>query len=339
MKKVINIFLVVVMVILSITSYNVSYAESNNESKFRIYSPEFPNVDFDTNYVDLENVNINIRNNEIITDSNDENTLQKFDQILDNTDGLEESIINAENQSKKLIGIVTAKTLVEETYAQDESGNTICSSSKLMSPDDNISTLSNSKLYLPIGSNVATTLSTEPVQVYKYNLTVTLGVYESTSSTYAVYYDVIGIADWDPDTISTSYSSKNPAVGDDFIALYWGGSLSSKNKSLTLQSDSAQIENSAYVSDSTANAGIVWGFSELYTNVNEAYSLDIATAQATLYKKTKTGDETTVAMKYIHTYQSVVGSIDLIAGVLPVVTLSSTDKQWSLVAEYDGVAY
>lgn len=93
-----------------------------------------------------------------------------------------------------------------------------------------------------------------------------------------------------------------------------------------------------YKAEHEPNAGLVWGFSEAYP------SMDYLNAFITLKKNKLTGggNTTSISAKYIHTYQSSVGtiSIDLNQEGFGIgFTLSNCPEQWSLVASLSGIKY
>lgn len=128
-----------------------------------------------------------------------------------------------------------------------------------------------------------------------------------------------------------------PASGDDFIGFAWGGGFDYSSASIGGK-NVWDTDMDFYAADAVANAGKVWGFDESFP------VMDYLNAYITLSKaKTTGGGNTTSFMaKYIHTYQSAVGSISISAstsGVGVGFTLSSCANQWSLVADLSGIKY
>ncbi len=342
MKKIFSYLLITVMIGSAISNVEITKAQDTHESPVRVYSPENPGVEFDEKYLDLKNIDVKVEEGKVVCDTTDIAIQEEFDEILSESDELEGSIIESIQDSKQLVGIITVTAGVEEVY-QNVGGKPVCVSSELVSPFDNddilnqtISPYTNTSFVSGYGTQTSIGSGYET----KGNLVLSFGVYKTTPTSYASEYYLMGIADWTNGLIA---GENTPANGDDYLGLYWGGNFASKDKNITIQVSNGSlkpdlIKNSSYLAGSSANKAVVYGFTEFIAGERPS-TLDIAAVSATLYKNTLTGNgnETTFSAKYIHTYQSTVGSITISnpSGF----TLSSCDKQWSLVAEVDEIKY
>lgn len=332
MKKFLSCLLITVMMCSAVSNVEITKAQDTQESPVRVYSPENPGVEFDEKYLDLKDVDVKVEEGKVVCDTPDVAIQEEFDEILSESDELESSIIESMENSRQLVGIITVTTGVEEIY-QNVGGELICVSSELVSPfsnDDILNRTISPFSKTSVGSDYDT----------KGNLVISFGVYKTTPTSYASEYYLVGIADW---TNGILAGENTPANGDDYLGLYWGGNFASKDKKITLQVSEGSlmpevIKNSSYTAGTSANKAVVFGFTEFVGGPRPS-TLDIASVSATLYKNklTGNGNETSFSAKYIHTYQSYDGSITISnpAGF----TLSSCEKQWSLVAEVDEIKY
>lgn len=174
----------------------------------------------------------------------------------------------------------------------------------------------------------------------KGTLTITLsGTYSYINNSKGVKCDVSAGAKWSGYNFITN-NSLNPAVGEDFLGLTWGGEFN-----LTDSSASGKLTNGAsvkvYAADGVPNCGQVYSFDE--RNYQGAYLKNLsATFNLRKNKMTGDGNRTEAVLKYIHTYQANVGSISISASSGSVsggFSLSPCDKQWSIICRLTNIPY
>ena len=163
-------------------------------------------------------------------------------------------------------------------------------------------------------------------------LSLYLVVYRDSSKNYLAY----GTASWDS-------GSNGAAVGNDFIAITWGGGGELKRADYSISGEYQTSKKS--ISFSRANSdtysGYCWQFDELYGGYSANY-IDCYVKLSKTYTATR-NKETGIKLTYIHTYQSVVGSVSFSvnssADVAAGVSLSSCDKQWQIEIDVGGITY
>lgn len=220
------------------------------------------------------------------------------------------------------VGEVDATVFVEEIY---DNVTGTCIDSKLLSKDEveRIGIESFKE-----GKAVKSSIYPGTTETYQQlQLTFTIPSQPATNK-----YNLRAYAKW-----SGGSGVSGPASGDDFIGFAWGGGFDYSGASISGRTTS-NGSMSFYASDAVANAGKVWGFNE------NSPKMDYLNAYITLNKNTQTGGGNTTSFmtKYIHTYQSTVGSVSITAGATGVgsgFTLSSCSRQWSLVADLSGIRY
>lgn len=337
MKKFLSLLIAAMIFLANVSSvFAIPETEYPNfpKSEYNIISQEFPDAYILTNIIDPREIHISADGNEITinnTTPEEQNDIRKI--IEDNP---ELKTILSED-SKSLGQIITATVFVEEEHAVID-GKLMTTSSRLLSKSEveaigieNFESLGNQNL----PSSKAATNS-------RGKLTITFSGSGSHSQT-ASQYTVSAKARWDGFNFLYS-ATNNPAVGEDFFGLAWGGGFTYRNVSYNAKWNNGGTQ-SIYLSDAVPNAGLVCSFYE-YRNVSGKYNIYVSEANlsANLYKNklTGNGNTTEVICKYIHTYQSSTGSISFSAspsGVGAGFSLGGTDKQWSIVCTITNLYY
>lgn len=253
------------------------------------------------------------------------------------TELLNEDNIENRNGEKNLVTI-KATVFVEENYAyiNDE---LIISDSRLLSKDEVEAIGIDNFDDLNPDSNV-TTQGRSTNSRGKLSITFS-GTYSMVGS--GVSVNLNGYANWNGfDTIYTP--ANNPAVGNDFLGIAWSGGYQVSSSNCYARWNVGGAQN-VYLSDAVPNAGRVYAFDE-FANAGGKYMIYVSQADisATLTKNSLTGgaNKAEAIMKYIHTYQSGIGNINISASISSVglgFSLSNTPKQWSLSCTLGGLPY
>lgn len=228
--------------------------------------------------------------------------------------------------NKVELGEISATVFVEE----DENGSRLLSKEEVEEYGiENFQDLNNK----PLSRGTATNS--------KGTLTITLsGSYGSYNSGKGIQCDINAGAKWSGYNFIVNNSS-NPAIGEDYLGLTWGGGFNSGSISAT-----AKLSNGAnqtiYLADAVPNSGTVYSFDE--RTYNGTYLKNLS-AKYKLKKNVKTGNgnTTSVVLKYIHTYQESQGSISITpstgGSVAGSFSLSSCSKQWSIACRLTDLPY
>lgn len=219
------------------------------------------------------------------------------------------------SESLEIVGAITKRVYVRETL--DENSNII--DSRLMNKEE-------AEQYKARNTEVG---NDSTVDGY---LDIYLVVYKDAQYNYSAY----GTANWANGEYDSN-TSESPAVGDDFIAITWGGDgeleLQSESISGQYQYNQGDIDFSKAKSDSYN--GYCWRFAEMKDLLLVNYFTDYVDCNVELSKTYSAyrGQKTNVSLTYIHTYQKVVGDISFSAGIGEAsagVNLSSTDADWQI---------
>lgn len=245
------------------------------------------------------------------------------------------SNISTSNLDSGDLGTVTATVFVEEQYGT-KNGKVVVTESRLLSKKevDKIGVQNFQALDSQVSAKSATNA--------RGKLTITFsGSYVKSGN--SVSCKLAGNATWTG--FNFLYNSKdNPAVGEDFIGFAWAGGFSAPTSSASATWNGGGAQN-IYLAEAVPNAGRVWEFNE-YANVAGKYAIYVnkVNVNATLSKANLEGNGNTAeaVLKYIHTYQSTTGSIDISASSDSVgagFSLSNTDKQWNISCVVTGFPY
>ena len=297
---------------ISTTAYATTNHEKTEQSIFTVYSPEFPDA-----YIIVDNT--------IGTSNNLESGLKN---------GLE---------TENSLGTVTATAFVEETY-QLIDGNVVTTNSRLLSKSEvdaiGIANFQSLTTQIPTVSTFST-MATNAAVSSRGKLTITFsGTYNQSGN--SVTCNLTGNAQWSG--FNFLYSAKNnPAVGEDFFGLAWAGGFQVNSSSISASLNTGGTQT-VYLSEAAPNSGRVWEFYELVNLEMEIIYVNNVNLSATLYKANKEGGGNTAeaVLKYIHTYQSTTGNIDISAsesGVGAGFSLSNTNKQWNISCVVNGIPY
>ena len=236
------------------------------------------------------------------------------------------------------LGKITATVFVEEVYVN--SGDTIeVLSSRLLSKDEvddigveNFSPLEYQKTVSPraaVNTRGTLTLSFE-------------GHYNTSGN--STTCNLFGSAKWSG--FDFIYSSvNNAAIGNDFCGITWGGDFDLSSHTAWAKSGNTNI--STYLSQAVPNSGIVWEFLEYIRGSGDGstnFYMNDSYFGVNIKKNNMTGGGNTASacMSYIHTYQAVSGSIGIsggAGGVSGSISLSGTDKQWTITCIVTGIPY
>ena len=233
--------------------------------------------------------------------------------------------------------IMTATVYVEENYAiaDDEE---ICVSSRLLTEDE----------VNAIGKENFNNFVCEPTanvphqSTSRGKLTISLEVAPNVSTQYAKQYTLIGIAKWSG-LVSHLNPSNTPAAGEDYAGFMWGGGYDFSNQ--TSQAvDNFGVSRTVYDADVDANTAYVWSAQEGALDREEDDYLKNWRSDLTLEKVVLTGNgnTTSISYKYIHTYTTVAGSLNVSTGsggVSSSFSLSGVDHQWSLILTHSEIPY
>lgn len=174
-----------------------------------------------------------------------------------------------------------------------------------------------------------------------YKCVITMGAsYQYAGS--GVNWNLYGTGGWS--NMDSDYM-KGPAAGLDYIGYTWFGDLEFKSPSASLTWSSAPPASMGLIikeGGSHPNKGYVWSFNEYWQSGNTAARGFVQLADVTLglSKKVLTGGGNTAnaVLTYIHTYDSVSGSITInqAGGGF---SLSSSVKQWTISCSLSGLPY
>lgn len=299
---------VVLMLILSVSASATSFSANSDADKlqYHTYSEEFPDA-----YIITETSPIAVKSN--------------------STDIV-------------YLDIVSVTVFIEESYDYNSTGEFIITDSRLLSRDEVMAIgIENFNDIETERAAQASKPSSRAATSSRGKLTITFsGSYYLSGS--GVVANVSGNASWSGAGLGLS-GSTDPAKGADFFGLAWSGGYTASGSSCTatLQTGGTQT---VYLSEAAPNAGRVYEFNErvVVSGGSVIWYVSNADLSSTLSKNTLEGNGNTseVMLKYIHTWQSVTGSISISAsssGVGAGFSLSSTPDQWSIVCVLTGIPY
>lgn len=170
----------------------------------------------------------------------------------------------------------------------------------------------------------------------KYYLDITLVRFNMGS----YKYTIDGHAEWASLGMS---SEKYPAIGEDVIALTWGGDgeLKATSKGAAGKYAISNQDVNFNLSKSDYQKGYAWNFKE---SIPIGFHQDFAkwiTCTVNL-QKTYTqvkNKETGVRLTYIHTYKTYNPGVSFSGSGVPQVSLSGTTSQWTLETDLPGFQY
>lgn len=232
------------------------------------------------------------------------------------------------------LGSVSATVFLEEQYDIID-GELVVTSSRLLSEQEvlNIGIENFDNFTVPQNARGATNS--------RGKLTITFaGTYSYVGN--GVSCTLTGTADWASSGLFDS-AADIPAIGEDYIGVTWSGGFSSTNYSIS-GTNHLGSALTIYESDSLPNSGRVWSFNDLlmlskYNVVARHIDLNMVIQKNTLEGNGNTAE---AVLKYIHTYSNVEGSITITPGdenASGSITLSNTEKQWSLVCTVTNIPY
>lgn len=243
-----------------------------------------------------------------------------------------------------------ATVFVEEKYSLNEDNKVITTESRLLSEDE----------VLKIGVDNFGDMETERINAQNETRTVkrdtnargklSIALYESHSvSGNSVSCSISANATWSGKTDLLNPSTTQ-AIGTDYMGVVWSGSFTCTSSSIRTTCVQSGYEPPVKnMCKSSANSGRVWEFSESWTEILPSgtgliVSLKYIDLTLLLSKNTMTGSGNTaeVALEYIHTYDTVKGSVNINAsptGIGAGITLSGVSKQWSISCVVTGVPY
>jgi len=232
------------------------------------------------------------------------------------------------------LGSISATVFIEERYDVVDGELTVVDS-RLLSEEEVLSIgIENFDEYVvPTNARAATNS--------RGRLTITFaGTYSYVGK--GVSCKLVGTADWGTGGIFDS-GENVPAMGEDFIGVTWSGGFSSSSHSISGTNHLGGALK-IYESDSLPNSGRVWSFSDLLILSKYNISARHIDLNMTITKNTLEGNGNTAeaVLKYIHTYSKLGGSISITPGsenAAGSISLSNTDKQWSLVCTVTNIPY
>lgn len=230
-----------------------------------------------------------------------------------------------QGQAGEFVGAAVKRVWVSETM--DEQGTIV---------DSHLMTKQEVEEMQRLQSSI-TTFSSEEVgtdNASKYYLDIDLSVYYDEA---ANQYTAEGNAYWDDQLVWAWETDKAAEEGYlDYIGISWGGDeelkCGSKSMSITGKYYDNNLVNFVRTKYSP-HMGCVWEFNEKTGYLGK--EMEYANANVILTPEYEyQGKATFIMMTYIHTYGKVGGSITISAsteqGLAAEVTLSETEKQWSL---------
>lgn len=337
MREKAKITSLILLLILVTNSSICSAANASNDLKsmgnnYEVYSAEFPDAEIVNDYLDLSDADLSVQDESVVLNGTNADTRIQFYKKLNQNKEFKKSVKEQIKEGKELVGILSAEAYVEETYS-DVDDKKVCVDSKLLTAKE-IKEM-NSTDVDTISSFSLTSVGNKIVSYYK--LSLNYAVYKVTPSSYAAEYQLYGIAQW---TSTGLTPSQYPSAGTDFLGFTWGGSFAQKNQEAYAWYGSVCTNFNIW--DMQPDYGVVWGFNEVwYTGAMGQYPVtyDSITADVTLYKNTLTGsgNQTSFACRYIHTYAENIYSATI--SYPPSFSINPTTNQWSLIAVVNEIPY
>lgn len=309
MKKIFTCILVLVLGIMSaVPTYaleknSIPYENVLSDADVKIQSKEYPNA-----YIE-----------------------QKF------TKAKEGANTALDSDGKVLVGSIDATVYVEEEYDIVDDKLEV-TDSRLLTKEEVVAIgkdkFSNGLLANSQEATISALLA-NPQEVAKteHNLTLRFSLYQYGSlNQYQLYLD----AAWNAaGSLDHMYSS-----GKDFIGFTWGGGFDHSAAGASGSLD--RYKCTPTISSVAPNKGIVWTFDKVYKYPLDTTRIPLrdVCAWTDIHKNKLTGggNTTTIVGEYIHTWQSVVGSISVGAGGAAY-TLSNTTNQWSVILSINKIKY
>lgn len=328
MKKIVSLVLLCTMMVLTSSNAFASNLSTSMPSNLgiEIYSEAFSNAYIETDVLDLSTADIFLEGGEISTRSNNDE-ITGFITYANNSDSLKFDIQEHLNNGEQLFASITSTVFVKESYAVRDGVDTL-QESRLLSRHEIPEALLSGHDF--IGDDEDT----------YHKLTLRLNIFTGADGT-SERYVLSGNAFW---TLGGT-GEQIPASGDDYIGFTWGGEFDFKDDGIIVTENNSAIQLSSRMIDSVPNSGIVWGFEERKNHWNEGIIYaEQTTVGATLTKNrlTGSGNTTSVMLKYIHTYESAKGSINIggsTTGPSGGFVLTGVDDQWPLAVKVTGLPY
>ena len=338
-----------------------------NEDLYRnveinIMSEECPNAYYNVTHLtkkDLSEFEFNYKNSSKTYLENCNTRIQ--DAILKlGSENLINEIENKES-SRELVSMSISECYVSESYDDNE-----CIDSHLMTKNEIFNNskelyknnLCTDSLLYEICKDCYSSSQSPKLNSYfdtdtqtKYSkLTLVTSVWDMDESK-GKRYVLAGHAYWNLGSAYSINKYNTPAVGQDYIALSWGGNFDYDNEGCIVTDDYYKSTSFLGVNkcNESAQAAIGWSFDDmLYLGNSEYTYASTVECAAELSKRSLEGKGNTTSAKctYIHTYDKMNGSINFSVSTNAKgintgvgVSLSNVEKQWSLVSSVSGLYY
>ncbi len=245
---------------------------------------------------------------------------------------------------------VTATVFVEETYGFDEKGEFTTLSSRLLSESEvleigyeNFDDMEHARQ-----EAISETMQTRAVTNSRGKLTITFSGTHSVTGK-SVKCDLNGSASWSAGP-GLFNGETNPYFGSDYMGITWSGGFSVSKAQMDVTPSIPVFSPPVfYQCGSVANVGRVWEFTETWGEslMGQGVSVYLSkiTTDFTIYKNNMTGGGNTAeaVLKYIHTYESTKGQLNIggssDGSINAGFTLSGVSKQWSIVCAATNIPY
>ena len=251
-----------------------------------------------------------------------------------------EAYIKTEIRSKTInsqdtFAVIESTVFVEESYEYIDDSLIITESRLLSEPE--VQSIGEDN-FVSITSGSRSTTYFTPVTIARAKLSITSYVHYTTNGT-GITISCESIAHWNtPGLIPLPIN--NPAAGEDIFGFAWYGyySVSSHSCERTWNYFFDPDMLTSYVVQ--PNVAFAYTFEEAMTiNQATAYAEELD-LNLTLQKNVLTGggNEADLVMQYIHTYQTISGSLNLSYDSFGI-TLNGVEKQWTLTSLFSGIPY
>lgn len=312
MKKIKNIFCIILSVMMILSLNLNAFALDNNSNNF------------------AENNNVYYEIQEL--DQNDLDPIVGFFNEEENT------FTKDSKNNKVEINSILYKRVIKKMYIEKQNNGT---EKRLTNNDIDlinkfklINNLNNSSI-IPLGN---TFYDGDTKDIYE--LTISMDVYELDKPG-SVGYKVIGVAQWQGPPSPFVSSEKEVSNGNDCMSFSWGGEydyeIGSFNRTY-IAGDTYKV-NKGIVHDVEGNPNLSrgWAFPEfiqeqLSPSAVANYYLAEAKAVIALYKPSFSTGTTKLYLRYCHTYSDVDYSFSL-GDLTGVISVTPTTKQWSDLIE------
>lgn len=326
-KKFVCLLCTFVFCIMSL-SLTVTAQVTEKNSQVTVFSPEFEDAYIEVKEYSMSDFSVEKRDGIVFINSSIPDVQQFVDEVVMKDEALLKTF---ENNKESINKLIAATVFVDEEYGYVDGEYTVISS-RLLTKEE-VEALDN------IADSVA-----EGGQV-KHNskgkLTITFACTALSDTTKASKYKLTGKATWS----GTAFSGVDgPSNGLDFFGFSWSGGFSSSNRKATLST--GDDFGSITLAEAVPNAGVVWSYYEKVRDpsIEDGYALPVADIYCEISKNTLEGkgNYAEAVLKYIHTYQAATGSISISASKENLgggFSLSSCDKQWSIVCIVEDLEY